>query len=306
MHVCCKMAAWSNCIYRNVFRSIPQLVVVSAFLTLWVLVTLVVNKHSVDKRALCEPTINWARAVALPERKLNSDVVDVTRIELKKSPIPKVAGNVLSKKNGEEVISIFAEGAGHVKFKHYLDSNLNNTLNERAAWPMDKWDNETTNKLQNNTEDGVVIIALSNFGMKEMTMNWIASLKISDYKRFVVLCFDFAMYRFLAEHGLEDNAAMIPSSWYNMTLETEFVQWGDQRYLAMLHGKILVILELLKRGFTILHSDVDIVFLSPFVVKHLLGEDKDINSDFIYMVDESNREGDVISTSTLSRLYELS
>ena len=294
-----QMAASVFRLPRQVLRSVPRrMIIFIAIFAFSFSVTLLVNKHGIGSKSLCDPGVDWSRAIAVQECKCY-DSSNVTRVEtVIQAPCPQVAGNAAFSA-GPNAPSIFARSAGYVRFNRYADSEFDNTMNERASWSPAAWNNHTVEIMKNNTEDGVVIVALSNFGMKEMTMNWIASLKLNKYSKFVVLCFDFAMYRFLSEYGLESNAALIPTSWYNMNLGSEFVQWGDDRYHAMLHGKILVLLEIFKRGFTILHSDVDLVFLNPFIVKHILAEDKDINADFTYMVDSSNGHaggGEVLST----------
>ena len=157
---------------------------------------------------------------------------------------------------------------------------LEKRLQEKQSFDNARWNIECGRTIKQNVENGVVIVALSNLAMKEMTMNWIASLQRNNFKRFVVLCFDFAMYRFLSEYGYENNAAMIPQDWTQADIP-------DQACNDMQQDKVRICLQLFQRGFTVLYNDVNLVFLSPDVVKHLLAEDEGVNADFIYMLEDS-------------------
>ena len=66
----------------------------------------------------------------------------------------------------------------------------------------------------------------------------------------------------------------------------------------MLQSKILIIIELLRRGYSIFHCDVDVVFLSPYVFRHVNVEDGDgtLKTDLIYQIDHLSKiKGEMIN-----------
>jgi hypothetical protein len=137
--------------------------------------------------------------------------------------------------------------------------------------------------------------------MKEMTMNWIASLLRNKYTKFVVICFDFEMYMFLCEYGFERNAALVPRGWIHKEISAQFEGWLSQGYKDLLHGKILIMIELWKRGFGIFYNDVDLVFLSDNVFEHIMFETALYKPDFMYMVDGVDSDGVIYLSKSIKR-----
>ena len=190
-------------------------------------------------------------------------------------------------------------------FKKVADLEHLEKLKARANWSSKDWADLLLDLSEDNDIQGYTIIALSNSGMKEMTMNWIASLLRNGFTKFVVICFDFPMYMFLAEYGFERNAVMAPSNWLPKPIEAGFQKFATQGYNELLHGKLMIILELWKRGRGIFYNDVDLVFLSPHAFDYMMFETKNKNPEFIYMVDGVDNNG-VEIMSTWCMLFNIS
>jgi hypothetical protein len=176
------------------------------------------------------------------------------------------------------------------------------SLRAREKWPSNLWEETLVENLRQNAlnEEKFVILALANIGMKEMTMNWIASLLRNKYTKFVVICFDFEMYMFLCEYGFERNAAVVPRDWIHKDISAEFVGWLSQGYKDLLHGKVLILIELWKRGFGIFYNDVDLVFLSDKVFEQIMLETALRKPDFAYMFDGVDINGAVYLSKSMA------
>ena len=139
------------------------------------------------------------------------------------------------------------------EYRFHLQNNseLAMRIKSKESYSEADWEAEVERVLRDNVEHGVVIVALSNYGMREMTMNWLASLRRNKYEKFVILCFDFIMYRFLCEYGFERNAALIPKGWPKADVGSNFHQWEERAYNEMLHAKIRICLKIFEKEFTI-------------------------------------------------------
>jgi len=134
--------------------------------------------------------------------------------------------------------------------------------------------------------DNMVIVALSNSGMKDMTLNWIASLHQNKFHKFLVFCFDADMHNYLVANELGNNSVIVPRKWLGeFQVDGKFKGWGEREYQDLLRGKIRILMEIWNLGFTIFYNDVDLVFLSPHVIEQMLFDYETRDYDCIYMVD---------------------
>jgi len=171
--------------------------------------------------------------------------------------------------------------------KAVLSQRAQDDLSAKGNWSSAEWNVEVVRvlHLNNVTAGNLTMVALANQGMVEMTMNWIASLKMTGYDRWVVLCFDFPLYRFLVEYGFGNQTAMVPLDWLHKNVSAAAVNWGNTAYLELLQAKIIIIIKLLKLGIYLFYLDVDLVFCSPYVLEHINFGDDELLTDLIYMVD---------------------
>jgi len=169
----------------------------------------------------------------------------------------------------------------------------------RVHWLSLQWEKEVERVMQINTEEqtGITIIVIANAGHTEFTLNWIASVLLQGYKKFVVFCIDMVLYRTLVEFGLEDHAVYAPISWTKYQIPPEEHYWFGRHYGHLTAVKINIQVELIRRDYWILFSDVDVVFLHPKIPQHLkfiMGEscrtsrsdDPTCFTDFLYMIDQ--------------------
>ena len=198
---------------------------------------------------------------------------------------PVVTGNVYNKALFDEPITeefVFRK----VATREHMDK-----LKQREQWASKDWSDLLLDLAEDNDMQGYTIIALANSGMKEMTMNWIASLLRNGFTKFVIICFDFELYMFLAEYGFERNIAVVPQGWLHKSISADFQGWLSEGYKDLLHGKLMIMMELWKHGRGVFYNDVDLVFLSPQAFDYIMYETKYQNPDFIYMVDGIDPEG---------------
>ncbi|KAI9276983.1 nucleotide-diphospho-sugar transferase-domain-containing protein [Phascolomyces articulosus] len=120
-------------------------------------------------------------------------------------------------------------------------------------------------KINNNLNDGrVLIVAASNYGMRDHVYNWIESLKrTNEGDKFLMFCLDQQMYDHMVAAGYEKNAVTIPESWFHDEVEAGFEEYYSKKYRIITHAKTLIVQQLLYLDVTVLFSDVDIVWLRP-------------------------------------------
>ena len=149
------------------------------------------------------------------------------------------------------------------KLEHFIATATENT-----------WIDDVVKKLElQKRPNNWNLISFANFGLHELTMNFVASLKLFEYDQFLIFCFDLQVYRFLHKYGLGNHIAMVPRSWLNGTIvSTEEQKYG---YDQPLHSEIVTarwrfLRQLLDRDIHFLLSDVDVVFNNKHVFDHLL------------------------------------
>lgn len=123
-------------------------------------------------------------------------------------------------------------------------------------------------KINDNThddhDDRVLIVAASNYGMRDHVYNWIESLKrTGEGDKFLVFCLDQQMYEHMVLAGYEKHATTLPSNWFHSEIEAGFEEYYSKKYRIITHAKTLIVQQLLYLDITVLFSDVDIVWLRP-------------------------------------------
>jgi len=120
------------------------------------------------------------------------------------------------------------------------------------------------NKLGNTT-----IISISNIGFANMTLNWILSLKKTNFLKFVVLSFDQELIDFLSAKGYQNQVALIPRTWHEQEVGKGAGDVGSKTYLAVGNSKSYICFKLLSLGQEFIFSDVDTVWLNDKVIDYV-------------------------------------
>lgn len=127
-----------------------------------------------------------------------------------------------------------------------------------------------------------LIMTTSNYGMMEMTLNWAASLRRQGYSRFVIACLDEHIYNELHEHGLGHHTA-----WFVQPDMSPHAEWGTDLYMRLMFSRVKILRQLLHLHYTVLFTDVDVVFLSKHVLEHIVFETHRHQPDITFMVDNA-------------------
>ena len=81
--------------------------------------------------------------------------------------------------------------------------------------------------IKNNTKNDLLILSISNYGFKDLTLNWITNLNKLDFKKFIVFCFDQELYEFLSKKGFKNNLGQIALyffvKYFKFSAEFEFL-----------------------------------------------------------------------------------
>ncbi len=144
-----------------------------------------------------------------------------------------------------------------------------------------------------NRINGAVIVALSNYAFRETTMNWIASLVIQGYSKFVVFCYDRDLAVYLSQRGFANNVAIVPKKWLGeYTVDfTEVADWWHKSYNLdkIVKSRVYFWCELLKGGVTFLFNDLDLVYLSRHVLEHVQLVHENSRADILFQQDQNGR-----------------
>lgn len=128
---------------------------------------------------------------------------------------------------------------------------------------------EVLDKVRKNKINNCTIITISNYGFKELTLNWIKSLEKNNYHKFVVFSFDEELYDYLKQKGYSDRTTIVPSDWLEFELTKLPTNFGNKDYNKITQSKVHVHYNLLLNNITFLMSDVDIVWLSSHIVEYI-------------------------------------
>lgn len=157
------------------------------------------------------------------------------------------------------------------KQRHYappppetLVAIMNNVITEKAK--------SFRPKLTSDIQDKKVLLtAVVNSGMIDYTLNWVESLRLTKQDdKFLVFAIDQGVVDELTLKGYGKQVTLIPSDWFHIPLASDMALWRSNDYRPITHAKSLVVERLLYLDITVWFTDVDIVFLSPFIRQTML------------------------------------
>ncbi|GAB5592590.1 hypothetical protein Unana1_07490 [Umbelopsis nana] len=155
-------------------------------------------------------------------------------------------------------------------------SNFKDEMYGKLVWEERKYDppsQHILNAINDNfleISERTLLIAVVNHGMLEYTLNWIESLKRSDISKYLVFAIDQELVNAMTEFGLADHVVLIPDEWRHVQLSGDFAKWKTTGYTPITHAKSLIVERLLYLDVTVWFSDVDIVFTSAHIYRHLM------------------------------------
>ena len=123
--------------------------------------------------------------------------------------------------------------------------------------------------MNRNKYDGSCIVTISNYGFKNLTLNWIESLKRINLSKFVIFALDIDIVKLLSQKGYEDRIVLVPNNWIDFNLSSNFSYFKSKEYNKITQAKTQIVYNILKLGQNILFSDPDIVFLNKNILNHI-------------------------------------
>jgi hypothetical protein len=136
-----------------------------------------------------------------------------------------------------------------------------------------------------NSLNGAVIVTLSSFAYRNLTLNWIASLKRLGHIRCVVFCIDDDLALFLSERGLTNQIAILPKQWRN-----GIVGFNHVHILSTTQIRFIFWHQLSVKAIKFLYSDVDLVFMTNNVIGHFQYVDDTTLAEIIFTRNEFGHE----------------
>jgi hypothetical protein len=140
-----------------------------------------------------------------------------------------------------------------------------------------------------NTVNDLLIVSISNYGFKNLTLNWITNLYKLGFNKFVVFCFDQELYEFLSEKGYKNNLAIVPSNWLDFKISKSFSSWATKDYNQITQAKPQIWYQLLKLKLNIFFSDSDVAWLNKNIIDHLKFIYEYSTADLLFSVDQEHR-----------------
>ena len=148
------------------------------------------------------------------------------------------------------------------------NNTINNTIQSGYKFKLQN-DQEIIEILKKNKINECNIITISNYGYKDLTLNWIKSLQNNNFNKFVIFCFDIQLINLLIDKGLKDNLVLIPQNWTDFNITSEFSSWASTKYNQITQAKVHVWYRLIKLKQNIFFSDPDVVWLNKNIVEHI-------------------------------------
>ncbi|KAG5463264.1 MAG: hypothetical protein BJ554DRAFT_622, partial [Olpidium bornovanus] len=121
---------------------------------------------------------------------------------------------------------------------------------------------------QNLIQDKYLILAVASNGNlvgRDFTKNWIATLRLTGHTSYLVMCLDELICASLDPA----HSVLVPRHWLQGEIDTNPLLYGTAAYVNLVQSKTLVVIPFLKMGFTVLFSDVDIVWMSRGIIPYL-------------------------------------
>ena len=129
-------------------------------------------------------------------------------------------------------------------------------------------DREVLEVLNENKQDGVVIVSISNIAFANLTLNWILSLERTKHEKYVVLSFDTELIDFLTNKGYGEHVVLIPRSWYRNDVGKDRGDFGTKTYREVGDAKSNICFKLLALNQEFIYSDVDLVWMHERVIDY--------------------------------------
>lgn len=171
-------------------------------------------------------------------------------------------------------------------FTKLSENEVNELMKNTTGYNASDWEKLLLSKAKSNSEASKYLItAISNDGNFEFVLNLIASLKLHGYEHFLIICLDMKLYENLIKYSLSEHVVLVPTSWIPYIPSSKATIWQTEEYQLITQTKPHIVYKLLLNGFTILLTDVDLVWLSPSILEYIdfVAPDK----DFIHPVDSN-------------------
>ena len=130
-----------------------------------------------------------------------------------------------------------------------------------------------------------IIVTVSNFGFRDLTLNWILSLKQINVEKFVIFSFDKEFIDYLTEKGFKDNIITIPKNWLNLKVDKTPASFLSKNYYAITQAKTNIVFKLLSLNQKFIFSDVDCVWLNKAIFNYIDLVMKNSKAQMIYSQD---------------------
>jgi hypothetical protein len=143
--------------------------------------------------------------------------------------------------------------------------------------------------------ENVLIIGVANYAHRVFVLNWHESLRRNtDHSdKVVVICLDPQLYDYLKERkipALPITDILLDEDFkrYYLEANTQKEQlWEEKGYYRLTNAKIRIVYEIMSRfGYSILFSDVDLVWMHPKIVDFILFHSHAGSYDFLYTTQE--------------------
>ena len=150
---------------------------------------------------------------------------------------------------------------------HSLDDYLSDIKLDNVFPNNDE--KQILNLLNKNTVSDFCIITVSNYGFRDLTLNWIISLKKQNFVKFVIFSFDQELLYFLSQKDYGDQSVLVPRSWLNLPIKQDPAAFETENYHAIVQGKSNIFSKLLLFNQKFLFSDVDCVMIGRGIVDYI-------------------------------------
>eukprot|EP01006_Ploeotia_vitrea_P037310 TRINITY_DN66116_c7_g2_i1.p1 TRINITY_DN66116_c7_g2~~TRINITY_DN66116_c7_g2_i1.p1 ORF type:complete len:474 (+),score=227.89 TRINITY_DN66116_c7_g2_i1:47-1468(+) len=116
--------------------------------------------------------------------------------------------------------------------------------------------------LEKKQQNNAVLLLAGNIGYIQLLENMICRLKSLQLNNYLVAAFDSAIYEYCRENGIatflaEDSSGALP---LNISRAATFI--GQPKFAALTKLKSIQVLRVLKAGYDVLFSDLDVYFMS--------------------------------------------
>ncbi|RNA14220.1 glycosyltransferase family 77 [Brachionus plicatilis] len=139
--------------------------------------------------------------------------------------------------------------------------------------------------INKNKINDMIIVTVSNYGFRDLTLNWILSLEKINIKKFVIFSFDKEFVDYLFSKGYKDNVVKIPKNWIYLSVDKSPASFLSTNYYAITQAKTNVIYKLLILNQKFIFSDVDCVWLNKAVLNYVSLIMKHSKAHMIYAQD---------------------